>query len=329
MNVIFFGIKEVEFPIFEKVKEKYKDLKLTAVTEVISKEHIHLVDGMDCVVVRENDVVNREILELLKAKGINYVFTRTAGFDHMDLAAGHELGIKMARVPSYSPTAIAELAFSYAHQLSRRSLHFGYKAHKKDFTVDDFGFAKELRSSTVLIMGTGKIGYESAKMFKSFGAKVLGYDLMPNKALTDVIEYVSLDEGLKQADIVTLHMPYIKGQNDKLVNAELLSKMKDGAILVNTSRSQIQDEKAILDAVKSGKLAGAAIDVFNNEKAYLFKTFDKIEDPVIAELLDLWPRVIVSPHIGWYTQEAATNMLEISLDNLKEYLETGDCKNKL
>nr|WP_307925975.1 hypothetical protein [Mycoplasmopsis bovis] len=85
MNVIFFGIKEVEFPIFEKVKEKYKDLKLTAVTEVISKEHIHLVDGMDCVVVRENDVVNREILELLKAKGINYVFTRTAGFDHMDL----------------------------------------------------------------------------------------------------------------------------------------------------------------------------------------------------------------------------------------------------
>ncbi|WP_429997511.1 NAD(P)-dependent oxidoreductase, partial [Mycoplasmopsis bovis] len=95
-----------------------------------------------------------------------------------------------------------------------------------------FGFAKELRSSTVLIMCTGKIGYESAKMFKSFGAKVLGYDLMPNKALSDVIEYFSLDEGLKQADIVTLHMTYIKGQNDKLVNAELLSKMKDGAILV-------------------------------------------------------------------------------------------------
>lgn len=120
MNVIFFGIKEVEFPIFEKVKEKYKDLKLTAVTEVISKEHIHLVDGMDCVVVRENDVVNREILELLKAKGINYVFTRTAGFDHMDLAAGHELGIKMARVPSYSPTAIAELAFSYAPPIIKK-----------------------------------------------------------------------------------------------------------------------------------------------------------------------------------------------------------------
>nr|WP_307909597.1 NAD(P)-dependent oxidoreductase [Mycoplasmopsis bovis] len=175
----------------------------------------------------------------------------------------------MARVPSYSPTAIAELAFSYAHQLSRRSLHFGYKAHKKDFTVDDFGFAKELRSSTVLIMGTGKIGYESAKMFKSFGAKVLGYDLMPNKALTDVIEYVSLDEGLKQADIVTLHMPYIKGQNDKLVNAELLSKMKDGAILVNTSRGQIQDEKAILDAVKSGKLAGACYWCFQQRKSIL------------------------------------------------------------
>ncbi len=110
---------------------------------------------------------------------------------------------------------------------------------------------------------------ESAKMFKSFGAKVLGYDLMPNKALTDVIEYVSLDEGLKQADIVTLHMPYIKGQNDKLVNAELLSKMKDGAILVNTSRGQIQDEKAILDAVKSGKLAGACYWCFQQRKSIL------------------------------------------------------------
>lgn len=115
MNVIFFGIKEVEFFIFEKVKEKYKDLKFIVVIEVIFKECIYLVDGMDCVVVRENDVVNCEILELFKVKGINYVFIRIVGFDYMDLVVGYELGIKMVCVLLYLLIVIVELVFLYVY----------------------------------------------------------------------------------------------------------------------------------------------------------------------------------------------------------------------
>ncbi|QIW62191.1 2-hydroxyacid dehydrogenase [Mycoplasmopsis gallinacea] len=328
MKVICFGVRDVEKPIFEKYNKNYNyDLELRR--ESLSADNVDCVKGFDAIIARASDKINCDVLEKVKEFGIKYVLTRTVGFDHMDVSKGKELGILMARVPSYSPTAISEVAVSMAQSLSRKTAHFAYNASKHNFQIDPFGFAKEMKNSVVAIIGTGKIGYESAKMFKGLGAKVLGYDPYPNEKAKEVLEYASLDEVLAQADIVSFHMPYIKGVNDKMINKDLLSKMKDGSILINSARGQIQDESAILEALESGKLSGAGLDVLYEEKLYFGKNQPEIKDEVILKLLSMYPRVLVSPHIGSYTDEAVANMVEISYENLKNFVESGDCPNKL
>ncbi|ADE19359.1 2-hydroxyacid dehydrogenase [Mycoplasma crocodyli] len=328
MKIITFRVREVEAPIFEKINNKF-GYELTYYSEGLSKENIHLVKGFDCLIVRANDTLDSSLLKTIWDYGVRYLLTRTVATNHIDLNAAHELGFMMARVPSYSPTAIAELAFSLAHMLSRKSLHFAEKGRNKNFVVDPFGFSKELKNSTIGVVSVGKIGLAAAKMFKAFSPNVLGYDPYPSNEAKEVVDFVSLDELLKRSDIISVHTPYINGVNEKMIGKDFISKMKDGAILVNTSRGQIQDEKEILNALKSGKLSAVATDVLNEEGKYFFKELKKYEDPVIEELMSLYPRFVLTPHVGSYTDEAALNMIETSYENLKEYIETKNCKNKI
>ncbi len=329
MKVACFGVRKVEKPIFEKYNEKF-NYELSLHNESLSMDTINMIKGQDAIICRASDKLTKEVLDEIKKEGIDYVLTRTVGIDHIDVAYAKELGFKMARVPSYSPTAIAEVAISMAMMLYRKTLHFSVKALTYDFSFDDFGFAKELKNSTVGILGTGKIGYETAKMFKGLGAKVIGYDPYPNEKANEVLEYKStMDEVLKESDIISLHIPFIKGENEKMVNAEFINKMKDGSVIINASRGQIQDDEAILNAIKSNKLSGAGLDVLYDEKKYFGKKLSDIGDPVVNELISMYPRVLVTPHIGSYTDEAVANMVEISYKNLKEWIETKDCKNKI
>lgn len=327
MKVICFGVIEVERPVFEKFNKYNYDLTLTS--ESLTSNTVNLLDGHDAIIVRESDKVDRAVLDYAHKLGIKYLLTRTAGFDHIDIEYANQLGIKMARIPSYSPTAIAELAVSMAFSLSRKTNYFAYKAFHYDFMIDPAGYSKEMKSSVVGIIGTGRIGFETAKMFKGLGAKVVGYDIYKNEAVTSVLEYVELDELLKESDIVAVSVPYFKGQNDNLINKDFISKMKDNAIIINCSRGQLQDEQAILDALKSNKLLGAGLDVFKDEKNCINKKLTNVSDPILKELISLYPRVLVTPHIGFYTTDGVGNMVEFALDNLNEYLTTGECKNKI
>lgn len=327
MKVICFGVRNVEKPIFEKYN-KY-NYQLTLKQESLSKDNVSLLDGHDAIITRASDKVDQEVIDYIKKIGIKYLLTRTVGFDHIDVNYANSLGIKMARVPSYSPTAIAEVAFGMGLSLSRKLSYFSSKASNNNFIIDEFGFAKEIKNSVVGIIGTGKIGYETAKMFKSLNAKVYGYDIYQNDKAQEILEYTDLETLLKESDIVSIHIPYIKGQNDNFINEAFINKMKDNAILINCSRGQLQDEKAILNAIKSNKLSGVGIDVLNNEKNYFNKKLEDINDPIIKELISLYPRVLITPHIGSYTDEAVANMVEYSYDNLNEYIKTNECKNKI
>ncbi|VEU78308.1 NAD(P)-dependent oxidoreductase [Mycoplasmopsis columbinasalis] len=329
MKVICFGVRAVEKPIFEKFNKNF-GYELELRSESLSAENVDILKGFDAVICRASDKIDAQVVARAKELGVKFILTRTVGFDHMDVEALHAHNILSARVPSYSPTAISELAVSMALTLSRKSIYFAAKAAANlDYTITPHGFAKEIKNSVVGIIGTGKIGFEAAKMFRGLGATVVGYDPYPNDKAKTVLTYLPLDELLAKADIISVHVPYIKGQNDKFINAEFLSKMKQGSILVNTARGQLQDEAAILAAVKSGKLAGVGLDVFNNEKQFFGKKLDAINDPVIEELISLFPTVMTSPHIGSYTDEAVANMVEISYQNLKELANGQECKNKL
>ena len=329
-KVTCYGVRKNEVEFFHKLNKYGYELNL--VENLMSKENVEEAKGSDAVIVRGVCTVNAENLETLSSYGIKYVFTRAAGINNIDLKTAKKLGLKVARVPGYSPNAIAELSLTLAMMLLRHTAYTVERTAKYDFRVTPTMFSKEIRNCKVGIIGVGKIGLTEAKLFKGLGAEVLGYDVYQSDEAKQTIKFVELDELLSQSDIVSLHMPYIAGKNDKFVNTEFISKMKTGAILINTARGELQSNEAVLDALKSNKLGGYGTDVFDNESKLFFKNHengDQIHDQVVRQIIDFYPKVLVTPHIGSNTDEALSNMIETSFDNLNEILTTGECKNSV
>nr|WP_307776009.1 2-hydroxyacid dehydrogenase [uncultured Cetobacterium sp.] len=328
MKLICFGVRKVEREFFEKLNKF--GYELTLVEDLLNDENIDLINGHEAVMLRANCPANRKNLEKMKNFGVKYILTRTVGYNHIDLDAAKEMGFKMARVPRYSPNAIGELAITFAMNLVRKGAYMINRSREKNFIVDEYMFSPEIRNLTVGVIGTGKIGLTTARLFKGLGAKVIAYDIYESEEAKSVVEYVTMDRLNKEADIITLHCPYIKGENDNLVNDEFISKLKDNAIIINTARGELQDVEAVIRGLESGKIGGYATDVFSNEKEFFFKDMEGKEiDKNVEKLLSLYPRALVTPHIGSYTDEALTNMIEISYENLDAYIKTGDCENKL
>ncbi len=329
-KVTCYGVRPNEVAFFHKFNKYNYELNL--VESLCTHENAEQAKGSDAVILRGNCKGDKTNLEKFASWGIKYVFTRTVGFNHIDLEAAKQLGISVARVPSYSPNAIAELALTLAMSLLRHTAHTLNKTSNLDFRVDPIMFSKEIRNCKVGIIGTGKIGLTEAGLFKGLGADVYGYDVFQSDAAKEVVKFVELDELLNTCDVVSIHVPYFPGQNDKMINDEFLGKMKDGAILINTARGELQDNEAILRAVKSGKLDGFGTDVLPEETKFFFKAFnsiDEIPDPVVQELVSLYPKVLITPHVGSNTDEALSNMIETSFDNLDEILKTGSTKNSV
>ena len=329
-KVTCYGVRKNEVEFFHKLNKYGYELNL--VENLMSKENVEEAKGSDAVIVRGVCAANAENLETLSSYGIKYVFTRAAGINNIDLKTAEKLGIKVARVPGYSPNAIAELSLTLAMMLLRHTAYTVERTAKYDFRVTPTMFSKEIRNCKVGIIGVGKIGLTEAKLFKGLGAEVLGYDVYQSDEAKEIVKFVELDELLSESDIVSLHMPYIAGQNDKFVNTEFISKMKTGAILINTARGELQSNEAVLDALRANKLGGFGTDVFDNESKLFFKNHengDQIHDQVVRQIIDFYPKVLVTPHIGSNTDEALSNMIETSFDNLNEILTTGKCKNSV
>ncbi len=330
MKILFYGVRDVERPIFEAVNKKF-GYEMTLIPEYLTTDDdAKKAAGHDAVVLRGNCFATKERLDMYKEMGVKYVLTRTVGVNHIVNPYAKELGFKTAYVPFYSPNAIAELALSLAMTLLRNVAYTGTKTKDKNFVVDKQMFSREVRNCTVGVVGLGRIGMTAATLFKGLGARVVGFDIFPKTGVEDIVTQVSMDELFAQSDIITLHAPYIK-ENGKVITKEAFSKMKDGVILINTGRGELVDTDALVEALESGKVYGAGIDTLDNEAAIFFKEFNQETLPVPAfeKLVSMYPKVLITPHIGSYTDEAALNMIETTFDNLKEYIETGDCKNKI
>lgn len=330
MKVIFYGVRDVEVPIFEAVNKKF-GYDMTLIPEYLTDEATtRKAAGNDAVVLRGNCFATKERLDIYKEMGVEYVLTRTVGVNHIDIPYAKELGFKTAFVPFYSPNAIAELALTLAMDLLRNVTYTANKTKDRNFIVDKQMFSKEVRNCTVGVVGLGRIGMTAARLFKGLGANVIGHDLFPKTGVEDIVTQVSMDELLAKSDIITLHAPFIK-ENGKVITKETLAKMKDGVILINTGRGELVDTEALVEALESGKVSGAGIDTLDNEVSIFFKDFgaQKLENEAFEKLVQMYPKVLITPHVGSFTDEAALNMIETTFDNIKEYLETGDCKNKI
>ena len=316
-KITAYGVRQNEIDYFKKLN--IFDYELNLITDNLKKSNIITAKGSDGVLLRANNDGSEPILRQLREWGIKYVFTRTVGYDHIDLKAAEALGITVARVPSYSPYAVADLAMNLGITLVRRTAIATSRAALADFKVEPDLFGREIHDLTIGIMGTGRIGLAEAKLYKGMGAKIVGYDIHESDAAKSVLKFVSQKELLAMSDVVSLHVPHFPGKNDHFFDDKLIDQMKRGAILINTSRAEITDQSAIITAIKTGQLGGFGADVILHEKDIFGQQFDDnhlLNDEEVASLLDLYPKVLLTPHIGSYTEEALTDMITVSYTHL-------------
>ena len=328
-KIVCFGVRDYEVPYFNELGKKY-DYDLVLKKEYLNDSCVDLAKGFEVVMVRGNCAISKENYKYLKDNGLKYYLTRTAGFNHVDIEACKENNIEAAFVPGYSPSAISELALSLTMSLLRNTSYSSDKSAHLDFKVTDQMFSKEIRSCTVGIIGCGRIGLTTANIFKGIGAKVLGYDKFPKD--TDLVKYVSLEELLKESDVIIIHAAYFKGQNDNLISDKEIKLMKKGVVLVNVARGELLDTDAALKGIKEGIISGLGLDVIKNEKDifnHSFNDIKEIKDKTLQELISLYPKVLITPHVASATVDALIDMIEISLQNMDEYLTTNKCKNSL
>ncbi|GGY10527.1 2-hydroxyacid dehydrogenase [Massilia dura] len=287
-----------------------------------------LAQGCGAVCVFVNDVLDAAVLERLHGGGVRAILLRCAGFNNVDLAALARLGMFAARVPAYSPEAVAEHALAMILTLNRHTHRAFNRVREGNFALDGLlGFT--LHGKTAGIVGTGKIGLATARILRGFGCRVLGYDPYPSPAFEALGSMVPLDELLELSDIVSLHCPLTEATRH-LVSHATLGRMKAGAMLVNTSRGALVDTAAVIEALKSRRLGALAIDVYEQESALFFRdhSSDIIADDVFGRLTS-FPNVLITGHQGFFTVEALREIAAITFDNLACWRSGGACANML
>ena len=278
-----------------------------------------LADGCEAACIFVNDRADRSALVALANVGVKYLALRSAGFNHVDLDAAQELGIGVARVPGYSPYAVAEYAVALMLALDRR-IHRAYaRVREGNFSLDGLlGF--DLRLRTVGIVGTGNIGHVVASILRGFGCRLLAHDIRENPDCVGLgVEYVSMDRLLEQSDVITLHCPLTK-ETQHLIDAEAISRMKPGIMIINTSRGALIDTPAVIDGLKSGRIGYLGLDVYEEEGDLFFEDQSDqiIQDDVFSRLLT-FPNVIVTGHQAFFTANALEQIAITTGENLDAF----------
>jgi D-lactate dehydrogenase len=277
-----------------------------------------LAEGFDAVCAFVNDRLDAEVLRILSDGGVRMVALRSAGFNHVDLAAADSLSLTVARVPAYSPHAVAEHAVALILSLNRKIYKAYQRVREGNFALDGLvGF--DLNGKVVGVVGTGKIGRIFARIMSGFGCRVVGYDLYPSEEARQYVEYISLEDLLACSDIVALHLP-LTPDTFHLIDAKAVSKMKKGVMLINTSRGALIDTRAVIDALKHGRIGHLGLDVYEEEEALFFRDLSDrvIQDDVFMRLLT-FPNVVITGHQAFFTREALSNIAETTIANLTAF----------
>ncbi len=273
-----------------------------------------LANGHDAVCPFVNDVLDDAAVRSLGDLGVRLIALRSAGFNHVDLAAARAAGITVARVPAYSPHAVAEHALALLLALNRRIHRAHARVREGNFALDGLlGF--DLHGKTVGVIGTGQIGAVFARIVHGLGCRVLALDPYPNPELDDVAEYVAHDRLLAESHVVSLHCP-LTPDTYHLIDAAAIARMKPGVTLINTSRGQLVDTRAVIEGLKEGRIGLLGLDVYEEEADLFFEDLSNrvIQDDVFSRLLT-FPNVLITGHQGFFTEEALHAIAETTLGN--------------
>ena len=328
-KIIVFNVREEELELTNDWA-KANDVEVKIVSEQLTLENIHLVEGFDGLSTSQNMKVPAEAYPKLKELGIKQIAQRSAGFDYYDLEIAKENGIIISNVPVYSPESIAEFALTQALNLVRKTRLIEENTKAQDFRWQPAIRAGLIKEMTVGVIGTGNIGRETAKLFKGLGATIVAYDLYQNEEAKSFLEYKnSVEEVVAVSDIITLHVP-ATNDNHHQFNYEMFKNFKPNAYIINAARGSVLDTAGLIKALNEGLLAGAALDTYENEGTYIPKDNreNPIEDELFLALLN-HEKILFTPHIAHYTDVSVRNIMQIALNSVLEVLETGDTKNRV
>lgn len=324
IKIAFFDSKEYDQQSFID-SNKDDEFEITYLETRLTEDTCKLAEGYDVVCVFVNDDVNRAVIDKLYEAGIKLIALRCAGYNNVDIEAAYGK-IHIVRVPAYSPYAVAEHAMALLLTSIRR-IHKAY-IRTKDFNFSLNGLTGfDLHGKTVGVIGTGKIGRVFVDICRGFGMKVIAYDKFP--AADAGIEYVELDELWEKSDIISFHCP-LTDENRHMVNADSISKMKKGVVLINTSRGALIDADALVDGIKARRIGAACLDVYEEESNVFFHDYSNhiVNDDTLARLISM-PNVIVTSHQAFLTNEALANIADTTLENVREFFKKDTCTNEV
>ena len=327
-KIAFFDTKPYDRASFDEVNEKY-GFEILYHKGQLNRNNVVLTQGMDAICIFVHDTADTAIIEQMAGYGVKLIALRAAGYNHVDLAAANDK-LKVVRVPAYSPYAVAEHAVALMLALNRKIHRAYWRTRDGNFALHGLmGF--DMNGKTAGIIGTGKIARILIRILQGFGMKVVAYDLYPDeKYAREVgISYVSLDGLYAQADMISLHVP-LTDQTKNMIDAQSIAKMKEGTIIINTSRGQLIHTNALIEGLKSKKIAAAGLDVYEEEEGYFYEDqSDKIiDDDVLARLLS-FNNVIVTSHQGFFTREAMHNIAETTLQNIQDFIDGKTLVNEV
>ncbi|MBR4733607.1 MAG: 2-hydroxyacid dehydrogenase [Lachnospiraceae bacterium] len=317
MKVLFYAAKVYDKKSFGNVLGQFPEITIDYIDPELEPRTAVLAKGYDAVCAFVSADVGAETLTILKDCGVMAVLMRCAGFNNVDVDKAKELGIVVKRVPGYSPESVAELAMALALAVNRRLYKAYNKVRENDYTLKGLR-GVNFYGKTAGIVGTGKIGAAMCRICRGFGMRVIAYDVCQNPALSDFVEYVTMDELLAQSDLISLHCP-LMDSTYHMINIESIKKMKDGVILVNTSRGALVNTQELIEGIRLNKFLGVGLDVYEEETGNVYedRSDDIMEHSVTARLL-AFPNVMITSHQGFYTLEALAAIAETTLQNLMD-----------
>ncbi len=328
MRVAVFNTKPYDRQFLDAANDEHGH-ELVYLEPLLSPDTACLTSGFPAVCLFVNDTADAKTLDILASHGTKLIALRCAGFNNVDLKRAAEIGIRVVRVPAYSPYSVAEFAVGLLLTLNRK-IHKAYnRVREGNFALDGLaGF--DLHDRTIGVIGTGKIGLIFAEIMKGFGCKILGYDLYPNPKFAEMGgRYIELPELLSGSDVISLHCP-LTPETRHLINRKAIAQMKPGAILINTSRGALVDTEAVIEGLKSRQIGALGLDVYEQEADLFFADLSNqiIQDDVFERLL-MFPNVIVTGHQAFFTEDALKNIAETTLSNITALEQKHSCANEV
>lgn len=310
-------------PAIEKFnKENEVQIRMEYTTERLSSKTASFAKGFDVVCLFVNDTADKDTIQILSNNGVKMIANRCAGFDRVDTAAALAFGISLARVPAYSPYAVAEMGISLLMGVNRKIAKASTRVKMANFSLDGGLMGTDIHGKTVGVMGTGKIGQILCGILKGFGVNLICFDVFEADAIKEMGgKYVTKEEIFKQSDIIFLMMPLLP-PTKHTINESMLDQLKPGMILINSSRGGLVDTKAVLKGIKSGIISGYGADVYENEGDYFFQDWSakSVQDPVLVALM-AENKVLLTAHQAFFTQEAVDAIVNTTLSNVKLFKE--------